>query len=309
MLNVQTMKATAKKEKIKVKSNGKKNDATKYAEALRAKFSKMKDDDLAECENCDEKSPDKYEACAFCGNDGDVDKDAKRPDPKTLAKKEELLGVLKKAVDRIKTLARELAINAWDIGRELKTVHSTEAWKARGYKNFQTWVREEIGMSSMAAWNLIQAAQEFTRDQVAEIGHTKLALISRLPEKKDREALMKKARSGAKAKDLALEVSKRRQARGESQTGKPGPRLGKPQRKKGASVSVALKLDARPRELSLLSDEKPKDGGRYKKLMAYRKGAWAMTDIGGGVQLHVSFVHSSKKNQPAGVRIKFVRPE
>lgn len=73
-LSREVMWAAIQKLYPKAKPDGKDQPTEKLAEALRKKFAKLSDDDLADCDACGEASPvEGFDSCPFCGEGGVAD--------------------------------------------------------------------------------------------------------------------------------------------------------------------------------------------------------------------------------------------
>lgn len=194
-------------------------------------------DELLYCDGCGAGSVgvDDDEPCPFCGiKDGDekgatmtttngvsegvtaaaaivVAKKAATTKAIERAQKKPTEAELNKAVGRVRAVMAEGQACAWKLGVELKAIFDSEMWMTRlggdgkpAHKTFNDFVREEFQMVRQQAFNYIHAAQNFTREQVAEIGIGKITLVLAAPPGA-RAALTEGAKDKSK-KAIAAEV-------------------------------------------------------------------------------------------------------
>jgi hypothetical protein len=92
----------------------------------------------------------------------------------------------------------------WESGVEVARIHDGDLWKTRllgkdpQYKTFKAFCGAELGISHTHAYNLIEIAKKFTREQVEQIGISKLSIILQLPAGATSEAALNGASDASK---------------------------------------------------------------------------------------------------------------
>jgi hypothetical protein len=201
--------AAIKKLKLKKPSQ---NTVPAKAALLKAHFKEhTKAEDLSECTNCGGESDFNLEACPYCGDSEKTsDATAITTTAEALPEVEQVsTEALDEAVTRVKQLKRNTEVSIWELGTEIAHIHDDGLWKTRmlgpnpQYKTFKAFVNAELGISHTHAYSLMEVAKKFSRDQVEQIGVSKLAIIVQLPPDKQAAAL-----AGNKSKaDLARELA------------------------------------------------------------------------------------------------------
>lgn len=211
--------------------------------------------DLFECDNCGGKMTDEWKECPFCGTAEEVDTGeeeeeseeegaeaseeektngaAKKKASKVLAE-EELPKALAKytakdldgQVKEILTVKTNAAVCMWELGGLILKNYKSEMWKLRRnednsarYRNVNAFWLEELGFSHTYCYQLMDVATNFTKQDVKQVGTTKLALILRAPEAA-RKKILDKARSGGTKGEIEAEVKK---AQDRERGGDPAP--------------------------------------------------------------------------------------
>lgn len=143
---------------------------------------------------------------------------------------------LDKAVGRVRSAMADAQSCAWKLGCELKAIFDAELWMMRvgadgkpAYKTFDAFVRAEFEMARQQAFNYIRAAQNFTKEEVAEIGIAKASLLLGAPEKA-RAGLKKNAKRQTK-QQVAKDVKKARET---------APKAEAPGKKRGRKAQVTV---------------------------------------------------------------------
>lgn len=200
---------------------------------LTKKFAELNEkQDLFVCDpeegGCGGEFTDDFELCPFCGMADPDDEDAEaeagaedgkskkaeivkpEPLPKGLAKFSDK--DLDEDVSQIIELKKQTAICMWELGSAIKKNYDREFWKLRRdengrqvYRNVKQFWAQELGFSHTYCYQLMEIADYFKKNDVKEVGTTKLALILRAPEKK-RASLLKAAKGGASKSDIAKKV-------------------------------------------------------------------------------------------------------
>lgn len=105
------------------------------------------------------------------------------------------------AVLRVHSALRQGAGSYWELGKALGDIFDRQLWKQRlagGKQRHQSWAifcRDELGMSHVNTFSVMDAARYASKEDFEEIGHTKLQLLLRLP-KQRQEELREAARRG-----------------------------------------------------------------------------------------------------------------
>lgn len=128
---------------------------------------------------------------------------------------------LKDEMRIIKKLRRNLEINGYEIGVRLSRIKDQELYKEGGvHKNFSAFCKKAVEFTRAQAYNLIGIATNFTPEDVANIGNTKLRLVLRLPEPadgklyRDEYAEVFNGIESATTRDLEKAIKALREARG-----------------------------------------------------------------------------------------------
>jgi hypothetical protein len=124
----------------------------------------------------------------------------------------------------------------WDLGKAAKNIYDGQLWKARideskaedgtvtrknTYKSWNEFCNKELGMTPANVFNLMDVANAFTREKVAEFGTTKLKLVLGAPEEAQ-PALLEAAKTHGK-RALAAKVDEANKKAG----GKKGKKVGR----------------------------------------------------------------------------------
>lgn len=115
--------------------------------------------------------------------------------------------VLDSSVRRIKELRYDYMRSSWELGQAIVDNYEGQLWKLRtkdgkpAYQTVKQFWAEELGFSPPWAYMMMDIAKVFTREEVAEIGPTKLGLVLKAPVEK-RRALLEQARKGASKRQL-----------------------------------------------------------------------------------------------------------
>lgn len=105
------------------------------------------------------------------------------------------------AVARVQAALRSGATSYWELGRALLDIHEGQLWKQRivaGRQKFQSWnlfCRDELKMSHVNAYSIMDAAKAFSKKDFEDLGHSKLQLLLRLPKERAQQ-LAEEARKG-----------------------------------------------------------------------------------------------------------------
>lgn len=118
------------------------------------------------------------------------------------------------AVENIKRLATHAAERLWELGSAIVDVFDRSLWKTRraadGTEKYKAWgqfCEAELGISHAYSLRLMDVAREFSREQIARIGATKLSITLTVPKGPERDRLLGIAPQLTKAQ-LAVEAKK-----------------------------------------------------------------------------------------------------
>lgn len=210
-MSVGVMTAAIKKLKLKMPAQ---KTAPGMAAVLKTHFKSTPEDKISNCTNCGGDSDIDLPACPYCGDSettteaGDILTTAEpKPDAVEVSTVE-----LDEAVLAFKQKKRNAEVNIWELGAEVARIHDGDLWKTRmlgadpQYKTFKMFCGVELGISHTHAYSLIEVAKKFTREQVEQIGVSKLSIIVQLPVDKQAAALNGAAGGKSKAA-LAAELA------------------------------------------------------------------------------------------------------
>lgn len=115
---------------------------------------------------------------------------------------------LNDAVARAISLKSDSAQSIWELGAELGRIFDRSLWRLRKgdeggerYKSWGQFCEAELGLSHGYSLRLIDVAREFTKEDVAAVGSTKL-MVTLSVTKEHRPALLEEAKAGASVSDL-----------------------------------------------------------------------------------------------------------
>lgn len=203
---------------LKLKAPAQKNPPA-LAAVLKAHFKAQaandpkKADDLSECSNCGGDSDISLEVCPYCGDseinngEGADQTITTTAEPAPAIDTEEL----DNAVAAFKQKKRNAEASIWELGVEVARIHDGDLWKTRllgpnpQYKTFKAFCGAELGISHTHAYSLIEVAKKFTREQVEQLGVSKLAIIVQLPP--DKQAAALNGAADKSKRDLAAELA------------------------------------------------------------------------------------------------------
>lgn len=100
----------------------------------------------------------------------------------------------------------------WDLGRALLDIFTPQLWKQRVsedgkplFRSFNQFCDQELGISHSQAYQIMQCAEHFSREQFLTVGQDKLVQILKIaPEK--RTALLKAAKEGKVTREQLREM-------------------------------------------------------------------------------------------------------
>lgn len=168
---------------------------------------------LADCTSCGGISDVNDAACPYCG-DGTEEEDGAPAAIVPVASASLLTATdLDDAVKRVQALKVESAGSLWELGTEVRRIHSLGLWKLRTteggkpvHKAWGAFCESELGMSPTYAYKLIDVAEVYSREQVRTIGVAKLHVTLQVP-KEHRDKLLERASAGASVKALSQEAT------------------------------------------------------------------------------------------------------
>lgn len=153
---------------------------------------------------------------------------------------------LDEAVRAISDLMVSAADKLWEVGNAIREVFDQSLWTARKnedgsarYKSWGHFCEVELGISHGHSLKLIDVAREFTREQVRQIGPTKLHITLQVPKGEARDRLLGIAPTVNKAelsKVAKIEVEKA-EVEAKTKTGRSTGRGGKGKTGKGGAGS------------------------------------------------------------------------
>lgn len=115
---------------------------------------------------------------------------------------------LNDAVARAVLLKSDSAQSIWELGHELGRIFDRSLWRLREgadgaprYKSWGQFCEAELGLSHGYSLKLIDVSREFTKEDVAQVGSTKLMVTLSIT-KEHRPALLEEAKAGASVRDL-----------------------------------------------------------------------------------------------------------
>jgi hypothetical protein len=168
---------------------------------------------LADCDTCSKTSDIDEPMCPFCGDAGVVTPPEEAnavvvAEPTVVVSVPARVSDLDAAVERIQHLKQRATESIWELGTELRGIFDKRLWKTRqnaeGGPAYTTWgafCEAELGISSTYSYKMMDVAQAYTREQVRQIGATKLSLTLQVP-REAREKLLTAAASGATVRQL-----------------------------------------------------------------------------------------------------------
>ncbi len=187
------------------------------------------------------------------------------------------------------------AVSQWEIGKLVRELRETGAWKLRmkegekqAYRSMDAFCHTELHMTPTYAYQLSDVASVYTAEQVRELGVTKLGFTVSLPAEERAKVLESHIKQGASKKEVAAEVRRVKKEKGigprtgvSSATGKAMPK-GKAPKMKMLTVANILgnetvKLFAKPDKVK---DFDAKTAKRAKRLADV---PWGTLELSNGV--------------------------
>jgi hypothetical protein len=226
------------------------------------------DDDPKELMECDAEAGGcgggsfrELAACPFCGmvNDdagsgsGSDSKDDRPSTPSALAgtnpkaqepeaaRKTSAIASAKKldeAVAEVQRLKGAYAGSNWDLGKKVLEIFTEGTWKLRlddngkaRWKGFDSFCHAELGLLPNQAFDVMDLAKNFTREQMLTLGKAKLKLIAQAPEE-DKQKLLEQAAKGGKdgkgatKREIEAEVRRIKKEKGHRRASRGGQAKG-----------------------------------------------------------------------------------
>lgn len=110
---------------------------------------------------------------------------------------------------RILVTAQMAQKNLYDMCVMLKQMRDDKLYKELGYYNFEEYCEEEVGMKRRNAYNYIAAIEKIKNVQsIAQIGMTKLSLLTSLSESQQEEIQEKVKVEDVSVRELKAEIAK-----------------------------------------------------------------------------------------------------
>lgn len=212
-----------------------------YASVLKAHFEKVTvREDLSACSTCGGISDFNLDQCPYCGDSEKTDANIANATQAIDTTAEPVTAVatksggyveikpeeLDESLAKVKELKKNAERSIWELGIEIKHLHDEELWKARmiaGEPQYKTWKQfcgTELGMSHQHAYNLMEVAGKFTREQVEQYGVAKLSIIASLPGEQRPAAL-----AGADGKSKRQLADEAKEASGKGDKGDAGDKI------------------------------------------------------------------------------------
>ncbi len=154
------------------------------------------------------------------------------------------------AVERVRQMKGQSAVGVWHLGNAIREIFDKQLWKQRNkeglpaYKNFNTFVMQELGITHQTAYSFMDVSKSYTEDQVREFGTTKLSQILSAP-KEVQPALLQAAKEGASVREIREAAHDARERAGTDDVERTTGRRNKPrklgQRSKTAKAKKSTK--------------------------------------------------------------------
>jgi hypothetical protein len=172
-----------------------------------AKKSKEAADNLSVCTNCGGECDFGLEACPYCGDSETATAENAITTTGTSVANAEPADTeaLDEAVRTFKAKKKNAEVSIWELGQEVLRIHDGDLWKTRllgkdpQYKTFKAFCAAELGVSHTHAYNLMEVAKKFSREEVEKVGVARLSIIAQLPPEQ-REQALNQAAAGEKSK-------------------------------------------------------------------------------------------------------------
>jgi len=217
--------AAAKRLKVEVKG-----DLVTKANALGEHFKKTAakaKTDLYACTACGGLSDEDWPKCPYCGGNMEDDEEKPNDTPAValasgfLAKEniietsgEELATIadLDESVKKIAELKSSAAGSIWELGQAIRHNFERELWKLRmkggkvAHTNYKKFCTDELDMSHTMAFNLMEVARQFSKQDIESVGVTKLSILARVEDPKKRAELLAAAKGGATVREIDEKV-------------------------------------------------------------------------------------------------------
>jgi hypothetical protein len=195
------------------------------------KLHKASPSELMRCDWCGGSSDATFAKCPYCGlSDDESTTRLALENPSATAETElhsgsqapvervhqaELVTTkdLDAAVAEIRRLQVDIVDNHWQLGRLLDEGHEKRLYTLRldaagkpKYANWAQWVTAELGIGARYALDLAAISKVFTREQIREVGVTKLRVLARIPDEAKRANLVERAKSELTTKEVQREA-------------------------------------------------------------------------------------------------------
>lgn len=172
---------------------------------------------------------------------------------------------LDEALKHVIELHHSAVVNYWEVGRELHRIFKSRLYVVRKgtdgtpkYKSWSQFVVAEVGVSAQYSYRIMEVATMYSREQVAEIGISKLSLMAQLDEA-ERKKLMDRSVGMSKG-EVASEVRQltggtRKTPTVSQKAGRAGFKGGSAAAKKGSKVHSENAAAARAAKPSASSSQ------------------------------------------------------
>lgn len=195
---------------------------------------------LADCTICEGVSDINEPHCPYCGDGAGETAIVAEAKAMVITPVQQLDA----SVKRVHELKARTADSLWELGQEIRRLYDGNLWQYRvhdGQQTYKQWAlfcEKELGLSNTYSYRLMDIASQFTREQVREIGPTKLSMTLKVTNA-DRVKMLRAAAGGATvsqlrelARDIGIVEGSRRTGLDGRQTGRaPRKRAGRKKEK------------------------------------------------------------------------------
>lgn len=165
---------------------------------------------LADCTICEGISDINEPHCPYCGDGAEEAVIVAEATAMVITPTQQLDA----SVRRVHELKARTADSLWELGQEIRRLYEGNLWQYRvqdgqqTYKQWAVFCEKELGLSNTYSYRLMDIASQFTREQVRDIGPTKLSMTLKVTNE-DRVKMLRAAAGGAtvsQLRDLARDI-------------------------------------------------------------------------------------------------------
>lgn len=159
---------------------------------------------LGECDVCEGVSDTQEPHCPFCGDGAEAALAVANTTRQLVMTPVQQLDV---GVRRVHELKARTADSLWELGQAVRELYDTGLWQYRVqegvqcYKQWAVFCEKELGISNTYSYRLMDIATQFSREQVREIGPTKLSMTLKVTNE-ERVRMLRAAADGATVSQL-----------------------------------------------------------------------------------------------------------